>query len=407
MENRNYVNEDKSNTIKVKYPKIFEQISDKNYIFNIENLTIGSSRKILWKCENGHDYLMSIKDKINKNCNCPYCNKGKLLIGFNDIETKSKEYLANWDYNKNKENPKEIYYLSMKKFYWKCDLGHSYIMTAYDKILKNRNCPYCNGKKVLFGFNDVYTKRPDLRKYFVNIEDSKKVSPFSNKQVEVKCDICGEKRKILVSYLSMSGLSCKKCGNTISISQKIMYNLLDSLNKDFVSEKTFEWSNGKRYDFYLKDYNCIIETNGSQHYENHNFGYKTLQEEQENDKYKERLAKENGIKYYIVLDCRKSELEWIKNSILNSELNKLFNLSNVDWDKLFIISQQSNPIIKKCCRSWNEGNTTKEIMKKVGISHNTVAKYLKIGTKMGICNYVKEEQLKRRGKGKSNERDKI
>ena len=35
---------------------------------------------------------------------CPYCNKGKLLIGFNDIETKSKEYLANWDYNKNKEN---------------------------------------------------------------------------------------------------------------------------------------------------------------------------------------------------------------------------------------------------------------------------------------------------------------
>lgn len=44
------------------------------------------------------------------------------------------------------------------------------------------------------------------------------------------------------------------------------------------------------------------------------------------DEDKEFIAKQNGILEYIVIDCRYSNYEWIKNSILASKLNQIFNL---------------------------------------------------------------------------------
>ena len=41
-----------------------------------------------------------------------------------------------------------------------------------------------------------------------------------------------------------------------------------------------------------------------------------IQEEQKNDKLKKKLAEENGLKY-IMVDASCSEIEYIKNSLLN------------------------------------------------------------------------------------------
>ena len=74
-----------------------------------------------------------------------------------------------------------------------------------------------------------------------------------------------------------------------------------------------------------------METHGKQHYEDgfKGCGGRTLEEEQQNDKNKYELAIKNGIKQqnYIVIDCSKSDLEFIKNNIINSRLNELFNLN--------------------------------------------------------------------------------
>ena len=43
------------------------------------------------------------------------------------------------------------------------------------------------------------------------------------------------------------------------------------------------------------------------------------------------MAKEHNI-IVIRIDCKKSEKDYIKNNIIDSCLNDLFDLSNIDWD---------------------------------------------------------------------------
>ena len=53
----------------------------------------------------------------------------------------------------------------------------------------------------------------------------------------------------------------------------------------------------KRYDFYLPDFNLLIERDGEQHYQEHRlFNKISLKENIVNDKYKTKLAKDAGFK---------------------------------------------------------------------------------------------------------------
>ena len=145
-----------------------------------------------------------------------------------------------------------------------------------------------------------------------------------------------------------------------------------------------------RYDFYLPDYNYIIETHGNQHYSEHGFGLfydeaRTLSEEIQNDIDKQNLAISLGYNYTI-LDCRKSELNYIKNSVLNSEISKLFNnLCNLDWDKFHINSLKSKLIY--VCELYNDNCSIEKICLINGISRDSCMSYLRKGTSYGLCKY--------------------
>jgi len=132
-----------------------------------------------------------------------------------------------------------------------------------------------------------------------------------------------------------------------SYPERIVNSLLTSLGIDFAQEYVFPWSvitnkqgkqiSAKRYDFFIPDLSTIIEVHGSQHYDGsfESLGGRTLAEEQENDRQKERLAKENGIKHYIVINALNSNLDYIKTSImLNSELAAMIDLSSINWNEI-------------------------------------------------------------------------
>lgn len=256
-----------------------------------------------------------------------------------------------------------------------------------NKILQGRKCPVCSNQIVISGINDVYTTNKEILIYFKNIEEAKTVSYGSNKKIKCRCPNCGYEKELQVNLIK--NFSCPICNDKISYPEKFLTNfLIDQLNvKNFEKEKTFDWSQNKRYDFYIPNLSCIIETHGLQHYLHTGFN-RTLEEEQENDKLKEQLAKENGIKYYIILDCGKSEMEWIKNSILNSELNELFDLSSIDWEKCDLNSKKSNIILS--CNMWNNGFKIKEIAQKLKLNRTTIRRYLKQGSKNNLCNYNSE-----------------
>jgi glycosyltransferase involved in cell wall biosynthesis len=108
-------------------------------------------------------------------------------------------------------------------------------------------------------------------------------------------------------------------------------------------------------------------------------------------------AMNNGIKNYIVIDCRYSTYEWIKSSIIKSNLLSLLNMriSDIDWNKCNEYSRGSQ--VKKAAELWNEHTyNTSEIACIMKLNKSTIEKYLIQATECGICDYYTEfEKLKR------------
>lgn len=212
-----------------------------------------------------------------------------------------------------------------------------------------------------------------------------------------KCNMTSEKPKRFNDLKKNNKIiGCQYCSNNISYPESLMNTLLKTMNIEFYNQagnSKINWNKWYRYDFYLPSLNCIIETHGEQHYKKNTNWERSLEEEQENDRLKRELALQNGIKHYIELDCRVSSLEWIKNSILNSELNTLFDLSKVDWK--IVGKNIEKSIVIDVCKIWSEtkseNRSTLELAKIFNTSDVQIRRYLKRGDAIGLCNYNLEE----------------
>ena len=307
-----------------------------------------------------------------------------------------------------KSNKREMLILGQFKRYGNKYYNYKCLKCGYDKgeiseynIIAGYGCSVCsrNSHTVVKGINDIATTNPWMIKYFKNKEDAYTHSYSSRDRVEMKCPECGTEKSLVIYSLYFDGFSCV-CSDGISYPEKFMFSMLKQLGLVFEYQKTFDWSKkikninpklmgDKRYDFYinLDNKKCIIETHGLQHYEENNlYLYRTLQEEQDNDKLKEQLARKNGVINYVQVDCRYSDLEFIKSNILDSELNELFDLSNIDWLACHEFACKS--LIKTASDLWANGiRNTLEISKIIKIARTTACRYLKQGAELGWCDY--------------------
>ncbi len=115
-----------------------------------------------------------------------------------------------------------------------------------------------------------------------------------------KCD-CGNELVILGTSL-VQGYT-KSCGCINSHGELYTRIILSNYNIEFVQQKTFENLVGIRdgllsYDFFLPDYNVLIEYQGKQHYEPIQCfgGEEQFKVQQEHDKRKREYAYNNGIR---------------------------------------------------------------------------------------------------------------
>ena len=85
--------------------------------------------------------------------------------------------------------------------------------------------------------------------------------------------------------------------------------------------------------------------------------------------------------------------DYIRNNILSSTLNQLFDLSHIDW-KLCDEFAQKN-IVKEISTFYNNGNhDMANLRKSFCLSASSVRRYLKKGTELGWCNYVTKNSQK-------------
>lgn len=203
--------------------------------------------------------------------------------------------------------------------------------------------------------------------------------------------ICNDCKYIGKAYIQeMDMKKCPKCGDGISYGEKFMYAILLGTGYNFETQYTFNWSKGgkngngrKKYDFYIPSKNCIIETHGIQHYPEcgQDFAFFqgiTSNDEVKNDKLKKEMALLNGIleERYIIIDCKKSEFDYIKNSILsNSKFMKLFSIKDINRE--YIESITMTNFRKRAVELYKSGYYISEISKKTKMSEKTIMRFLK------------------------------
>lgn len=348
-----------------------------------------------------------------------------MQINWEEIESIGKTVRGNDKKIYLKHLPKGGKFISQNKINWKESVGLSFF-TLYDNReyeiiiedylsesgylvvnvkghykanfkIHTSNVPSAKFNKLI---NNIYgnpsVKNRQLIIDAVGEEKAKTLLANSNKKIEVQCPICSSKQSIWIGDLTKKEFRCVGCSDGFSYPEKLTKNILDKLGISYATQYRFSESN-HRYDFYLCDYNAIIETHGSQHYEEKGRkGGRTLEEEQANDRYKRELAITNGVKAedYHEIDCRVSTLEHCRKGLITA-LSKYIeiNLTEEEWKDLDIRSQTSNFI--KVIEEFNLGITqTSLIAKKYKLDMTTVQKYLNKGTKMGLCSYDGKEMQK-------------
>lgn len=218
---------------------------------------------------------------------------------------------------------------------------------------------------------------------------------------KVKCLDCNHIYDIRETHIT----SCPMCSDRISYPEKFIHSLLNQLNIFYEVEKKFDWAGWKRYDIYIPDIDTIIEVHGLIHYEpsplcatrNHDISYEeNLQIRQQNDIDKYKLSIKNSITRYIIIDARESNIDYIKLSIINSELNKLYDLSNINWIHCHEYAVKS--IVKYVSDLWNENKNKNEISKILKIPTSAVTTNLRIGNDLGYCIYDKHINMSKSNK---------
>lgn len=190
---------------------------------------VGSGKKVEWQCDQGHRWFASPNARTGMvHRGCPYCSNKKVLVGFNDLNTTHPDVAS---LLVNKEDGLCVTAGSGKSLLWHGTCGHEW-SNSVRLVVKGVGCPYCAGKRVLVGFNDLQTVRPDLAAELVDQSLAVKLVAGSNKKVQWRCSH-GHVWSASVNSRVMNGTGCPYCsGRKVDVG----INDLATLRPDMVAE---------------------------------------------------------------------------------------------------------------------------------------------------------------------------
>ena len=115
---------------------------EKNNGLTPMELMPNSGKRVWWKCNMGHEWQATIESR-NHGANCPYCFGLYAIKGCNDLQTVNPSLAIEWNYEKNGDKmPNDFTICSSKKVWWKCNKGHEWESTIYNRY-KGNGCPVC------------------------------------------------------------------------------------------------------------------------------------------------------------------------------------------------------------------------------------------------------------------------
>ncbi len=246
-----YIRLEKENSLALKFPNIAKQWNyDRNGSLNPTLLSFSSNKKVWWKCEKGHEWESSV-GKRTAGRGCPICSSNKLCKGINDLHSVNPVLSSQWHPTKNGNlTPSDVFPNSMKKVWWKCEKGHEWEATINNRT-RGRNCPYCSGRRLLVGFNDLQSVYPLIAKEWNYPRNDgiqpKDVTKGSNKNVWWICSK-GHEWETPV-FRRTQGDGCPICGKQKRVISQNK-NLIDSHGSLLTTnpELAREWNYSRNID---------------------------------------------------------------------------------------------------------------------------------------------------------------
>lgn len=273
----------------------------------------------------------------------------------------------------------------------RCNLGHEFLQILTNAFNHDGTirCPICSNHRVLRGYNDMWTTAPDLAVYLRNPEDGYKYTKGSNQILTWQCPKCQYVYQRKPNQMNTYINKCPMCSDAISYPEKFMTAVLRQISFPYEQQKMFDWAGGRRYDFYIAEMNMIIEVNGKQHYEG--MFARNAAQMFNDDMDKQWLAHENHIKDYIVLDCRYSTMEWMRNAVMSSLLPTLlfFDEDDIDWNTCH--QEALGSVTHIICDAYRQGMSVKQMAITFDCSPTTIRTHLKKAASIGLCDYSSDK----------------
>lgn len=231
--------------------------------------------------------------------------------------------------NKQIELISNIYENADVKLQWKCLKSEcqEVFMASWKHIIGSCGCPFCAGVQVGLS-NCLATKRPDLASEWHPIKNGD-LTPYSvtcnsEKRIWWKCNKC-DHEWITGIHNRHRETGCPLCN--ISKGEAKILNYLNLNIVNYTTQKQFVnllgvGGGNLSYDFYLPDYNLLIEYQGKQH-EQYIVGFHTsiieFEKQQEHDKRKRMFAIDNQLILLEIWYCDFERVEEILDSYFKIE----------------------------------------------------------------------------------------
>ncbi|MBQ2877070.1 MAG: hypothetical protein IJE25_08670 [Clostridia bacterium] len=234
----------------------------KNAPLTPNDISVNSAERVWWLCKKGHEWDAPINSR-NSGVGCPVCSGHKIVVGVNDLATVRPDLALQWHPTKNGElKPSAVTVGNDKKVWWKCEKGHQW-QSQINNRTSGCGCPFCSGKKVLVGYNDISTIMPQLVAEWHPSKNGDLIpqnfTVGSNKKVWWMCKK-GHEWQAAISHRT-KGRRCPVCfgeSRTSFPEQAIYYYLRQvttALNRYKLNSRT-------EIDIYLPDYKIGVEYDG-------------------------------------------------------------------------------------------------------------------------------------------------
>lgn len=146
------------------------------------------------------------------------CSGQRVLQGFNDLGTTAPELASQWNWQRNGDlTPMAVFRSTARKIWWVDDLGHEWLAGANERS-NGAGCPFCSGQRILVGFNDLATRRPDVAAEWHQERNGTRtpqtVTAMNGTKVWWLCGACAHEWQTTVASRS-TGTGCPACAGQV------------------------------------------------------------------------------------------------------------------------------------------------------------------------------------------------